>query len=97
MTKDKTPALQVGDRVRERSSLKMMIANPTSPNFAVARHIISNERRGSIVAIEGRKASNGSIYTYVSVLWDGMKRPTTHARQRVELAPPAIAATDTLL
>lgn len=97
MSKPKAPTLQIGDRVRERDSLKMFIAKPTSPGFAIARDIVKSERRGEIVAIETRKATNGSAYTYVSVLWDGDHRPKTHARQRIELAPVDSAPADTLL
>lgn len=96
MTKPKASSLQVGDRVRERDSLKMFIAKPTSPGFEVARQIINSERRGQIVSIETRKASNGSAYTYVNVLWDGDQRPKTHARQRIELVTIDSPATDTL-
>jgi hypothetical protein len=97
MSKPKAPTLQIGDRVRERDSLKMFIAKPTSPGFAIARDIVKSERRGKIVEIETRKAANGSSYTYVSVLWDGDQRPRTHARQRIELVPVDPTPADTLL
>lgn len=92
----KPVALQVGDRVRERNSLNCYFAQPTSANFQQIRQIASETRHGSIVAIETRKVGSNRHYTYLRILWDGATRPTSHARQRIELAPCQPAAVDTL-
>lgn len=88
--------LQVGDRVRERSSLNCYFAQPTSANYQQIKRIASQPRHGSIVEIESRLVGNGRHYTYLRILWDGAARPTSHARQRIELAPSESAVVDTL-
>jgi len=92
----KPVTLQVGDRVRERASLNCYFAQPTSANYQQIQQIAGNRRQGSIIEIETRKISNGRQCTYLRILWDGATRPTSHARQRIELAPGAPAAVDTL-
>ena len=95
-TSPKPTALQVGDRVRERRSLNCYFAHPTSANYQQIRQIASQARHGSIVDIETRTVGNGRQYTYLRILWDGASRPTSHARQRIELAPSEPAVADTL-
>ena len=81
--------LKVGDRVRERTTLNCYFAQPTSANYEQIRKIASNRRYGEIVEIETRTVANGRQHTYLRILWDGATRPTSHARQRVELVPAA--------
>jgi len=69
------PALEVGDQIIERERNLSIVASPVGSS--------NRARRGKVVAIESRRASNGRLDTYLAVIWDGRRSPSLHASHRV--------------
>lgn len=79
-----------GDLVTERTRPGDHVFTPSSPSYNQARRLAGSRRTGRVVAIRQTKASNGSRITYVDVLWDGRRSPSTHAACRLlRVATPA--------
>ena len=72
-----------GDRVAERSSPGRHVFTKSSPQYELVRRFASTQRTGRVVAVVQRSSSRGSQLTYVDVLWDGRRSPSTHAASRL--------------
>ena len=75
-TRRPSPTLNIGDQIIERQRNLTIVAPPPSG-------MTSGTRRGKVVAIENRRASNGRLDTYLAVIWDGRRTPSLHAKHRV--------------
>ena len=72
-----------GDRVTERSSPGRHVFTKNSPQYELVRRYASTQRTGQVVAVVQRSSSRGSQLTYVDVLWDGRRSPSTNAASRL--------------
>jgi hypothetical protein len=76
-------AFSVGDRVSERPKVRDICVNRASPNFDLVARIAHDRRRGTVVDIETRVVKGGARCTYLKILWDGLRQPTSHAVGRI--------------
>jgi hypothetical protein len=79
-------SFSVGDRVSERPKVRDICANRASPNFDLVARIAHDRRRGTVVDIETKVVKGGARCTYLKILWDGLRQPTSHSVGRISPA-----------
>lgn len=70
-------AFQAGDAVIERIPPDGYVSLSGAPRPALSR------RSGRVVAVRQKLNARGRRVTYVEVLWDGRRSPSTHAACRL--------------
>lgn len=72
-----------GDRVAERGRPADYVFTSKSPGYEQAKQLAGRRRTGQVVAVKQKTSAKGSRITYVDVLWDGRRSPSTHAACRL--------------
>lgn len=76
-------SFSVGDRVLERPKIRDICARRDSPSFERVVTIAHDRRKGTVVGIETRVVKGGARCTYLKIIWDGLRQPTSHSIGRI--------------
>lgn len=78
-----TAPFSIGDRVLERPKIRDICARRDSPSFDRVATIAHDRRKGTVVGIETKVVKGGARCTYLKIIWDGLRQPTSHSIGRI--------------
>lgn len=78
-----TSRLSPGNRVTERANPGNHVFREDHPNFSRISRYASSRRAGRVISVQQKRNASGKSITYVNVIWDGLRTPSTHAASRL--------------